>query len=465
MVALLQIFSPFVVTKIMVSLTFIAMPFSVVWFRRQVAGSDGATSAFLIGSAIAFNWFWLLGALNFMLGFSGFVFTLGLYWRWRNSMSLARSLTIAALLAFVFFSHLIGFLILTGSIVLVALFAKTETRKRTFIWTAPIVSTAIALLILYKIEISSGGEGFYPMWRSLTEPYALRSWLSQLIAVDPFVLISRKTLPFTNLDTPMLAVFSPIVWIVAALILFSLSTFLYREKVSEPERFPFVLLAAGSLILALLGPDDFNLSNGSLLRQRVFMAALIFLVPLFRFEKATTFIRAAQGCLLFVLTFQTVAIWEFALRSSADTRDFVTASSAISDEQRIASTVIVEDKPRFYASPLGQMNSYVGIGRNLIVVDNYEMGHNLFPLITRDPAMRKFIHDLTGSNVLYLKNPLEDFSTDLQNLDFNLSSNFGKIDVMLLYGRNDAVERVLSKTFDTQAFYESGRVRLYRRRN
>jgi hypothetical protein len=155
MVALLQIFSPFIVTKIMMSLTFIILPASVVWLRRQVVGGEGSITTFLIGCTIAFNWFWLLGTFNFLLGLAGCAFTLGLYWRWRDSMSVVRCCVIVILLAFVYFSHLIGFMILVGSIIFVALFAKNKTRKNTVVWILPILFAAVAFLVLYKINIGS----------------------------------------------------------------------------------------------------------------------------------------------------------------------------------------------------------------------------------------------------------------------------------------------------------------------
>lgn len=466
MVLLLQVFSPFVVTKIMTSLTLVAVPLSVVWFNRQVSGSGGETTAFLIGCAVAFNWFWLLGAFNFMLGFAGFVFTLGLFWRWREAMTWNRSLTLMLLVSFIFYTHLVGFLILTNSIFIIALFARNDSRKRNFFRILPIVLFALILFLLHKIQMSTGGEASYPDWRSLSDPYSLRSWLSQLVAVDPFVLISRKTLPFTTYDSSLLSIFSPIVWMTVGVVLYAAATLLDARgrKLLATERIPFLLLAAGTMVVALFGPDDFNMSNGGLLRQRLFMAAFVFLVPLLTMAAGKLRLMA-HGCFLFVLIFQTATMWEFVFYSNAQTHGFIEAGHQIPGELHIASTVILEERPRFHAVPAPQMINYLGTGRNLIVVDNYAFGYNLFAIVTRDAEMRKFIRAYSAVNVLYPNNAHEDFTNNLNQLDFYLADNSGRIDVMLLYGRNDAVEKVLGKTFDPQPFYESGSVRLYRRRN
>lgn len=464
MVLLLQIFSPLVVTKIMMSLTFLILPASAIWLRRQVVGNEGVLTTFLIGCAIAFNWFWLVGTFNFLLGLAGSIFTLGLYWRWRESMNLLRGCVIIIMIAIVYVSHLIGFMILVGGILLVALLATGASKKHKFLWILVVTLTAFILLVLYKVNISSD-EGFYPVWRSLTESVSIRSWIHQLVAVDPFVLISRRTLPFTQIDTAFMAVFSPFLWVCAAVALFALHT-VYEGGIKQfftSDRLPFLLLSLGLMILALFGPDDFNLTNGGLLRQRFFLASLLFILPLLNWNKSGTSIFLAHCCLIFVLIFQTVAMWEFSLQSNEETRDFLEASAAIPDRQRIASIVVVKDTIRFHALPTTQMVNYLGNNRNLIVVDNYEFGHNLFPVVTRDDEMRKFILDLTKSNVVYLKNPREDFAANLSDLDSCLTANSGKIDVMLLWGRNEQAENILRKGFASEPYYESGRIRLFRR--
>lgn len=462
---LLQFFSPFVVTKLMLSLTFVVVPASIVWLRRQVSDNGGLITALYMGCAVGFNWLWMTGTFNFILGFACFIFTLGLYWRWRERMNFIRCVALSLLLAVVFFSHLIPFLILAGSIVIVALFAKSETRGRGLLWTAPIVFTALLLFVLYKTQIGSSGEAFSPAWRSLTDPYSLRSWISQLIAVDPFVLISRKTLPFTSFDSTLLAIFSPSLWIIAAFALLLLGTVFSGSgrQIFSRNKLPFLILSAVMMLAALFGPDDFQLMNGGLLRQRLFLIALVFAVPLFQLEHAPRLRRIAHCCLIFVLMFQTAALFEYARKTNAETKDFVEATNAIGDEQTIASAVIIESKPRFQIFAPSQMINYLGIGRNVLVFDNYEMGHNLFPVVTRNPQDREAILRFTQSNVFSLKDANQDIQTKLMDFDFNLANNSGKIDVMLLWGRNDEVEKILAKTFESQPFYESGNIRLFRR--
>ncbi len=99
----LLIFTPPVVTKIMVTLTFAGLAAAVGWLRFQTVGREGLTTAFLVGAVLAFNWMWFLGFYNFIIGVIGFAFTLGLYWRWRETLDLRRSLILSALFIVVFF--------------------------------------------------------------------------------------------------------------------------------------------------------------------------------------------------------------------------------------------------------------------------------------------------------------------------------------------------------------------------
>ncbi|MFN0140366.1 MAG: hypothetical protein ACKVQW_09820 [Pyrinomonadaceae bacterium] len=461
---LLQFFAPFVVTKIMMTLAFVLVPLSVLWLRRQVVGPESQTTAFLIGSACSFNWFWMLGTFNFMFGLAGFAFTLGLFWRWRNEMNAVRSFVIFLLVTFIFFTHLVGFLLITGSILVLAISARNESRKSALLWTAPAMFAASVLFLLFKTQIGDSGGGLSPFWSSMSDPYALRSWFDHLVSIDPFVLLSRKTMPLTDFDSPYFALFSPALWILAAVTLLLVATLLTSDgrRGLFSEKLPFVLLAAGATLVVLFGPEySFNVAGG-LLRQRLAIAAVIFFVPLFAFS-AGKFKLLAQGSLMFVLIFQTAVMWEYAFSSNEETRGFVEAGREIPDGQKIASTVILRDRLRFHSFPVPQMINYIGTGRNLVIVDNYAMGYNLFSILMSDAGNREFNQRLTASNVLYAQNPLEDFGTDLRNLDFCLSNGSGKIDTMLLYGRDDAVEAILRKTFEPQPFYESGNIRLFRK--
>src|SRR5215204_4120781 len=83
--------TPFAVTKIIVTLTLAGFVASIGWLRLKTTGTEGLKTSFLIGAAVGFNWLWLVGFYNFLLGVCCFVFTVGLFYGWREKMNFPRA--------------------------------------------------------------------------------------------------------------------------------------------------------------------------------------------------------------------------------------------------------------------------------------------------------------------------------------------------------------------------------------
>ena len=462
LVFLLQFFSPFVVTKIIVTITFAGFVAAVGWFRYQTVGREGLKTSLLIGAAMGFNWLWLLGFYNFVLSFIGLLFTLGLFFHWREKMNLKRTVLLAILLVLVYFSHLIGFAILAGSIALLSLFVSSSKRKSTVIWTATAFVPTIPLIILYKF-LSEEGGGFSPVWRSLTNPFSIQDWFLHLRAADPFILISRKTLPFFSFDSSTFAIFSPILWLILAFTCLFLLTVNYYKKNSDylKNYYPFIILFAISAFLVIFSPDDFQLSNGGLLRQRFLLCGLLFLIPLYRFDNSNILKRIAWFCLIFVIVFQTFALWDYSLEMDRDAHEFLSARQAIQPNESLASVVLLKDSNIFYAQTLPQLDNYFGVGNNILIWDNYELGYYLFPVITKSISDREFIYKLEQSHWFSQDKPESRYENDLSNLKSVLESENNKIDIMLVWGSDPQVENVLSEWFESEPFFKNGNVRLF----
>lgn len=461
LVSLLNFFSSFTATKIIVTLTFAGFVASVGWLRWKTVGNEGLKTSLLIATAIAFNWLWFVGFYNFMIGVIGFTFTTGLYYFWREKMNLTRAIILSLLLLLVYFSHIVSFVILAGSIFLLAVSAPKTNFKRNIIWTLAAFLPVLPLAVIYKI-LSENGGGFFPVWRNLENPYSLLSWFSQFRTADPFVLISRKTFPFSTANSNFFAIFTPILWIFAAVFSLSLATFFQKDKQTlSKTNLTFPLLFFLCILTALFAPDDFGLTNGGILRERLLLCGMIFFIPVFRAENSLKLKRFAQICLLFVIVFQTAAVWEYSLRTNAEVKEFLAAQTVIPENETLASVIIIEDVVRFHSVPSTQMGNILGIEKNIIVWDNYEIGHYLFPIVAKNPADKQFVFELTSSNVFSLKNPGENLDEKLTKLDSFMSVNNGKIKTLLVWGKDSRVETVLSKWFEPEPFYENGKVRLF----
>jgi hypothetical protein len=286
----------------------------------------------------------------------------------------------------------------------------------------------------------------------------------QLLAGDPFVLISRKALPFYSGTSTAFSIFSPFLWITAAVVLLIIATVIAARKreISLGPFLPFAVLAAAAFAAALVGPDDFGLTNGSILRERMMIFGMCFLMPIFSVSFSRWLSGSVRAILLFVVLFQTAALWEYARSADAEAREFISARETIPEKASIASVVVVPDLPRFHSMPSTQLNNYVGIGRDIVVWDNYELGHYMFPVVLRDRGDKEFVFEFTTSNVFYLNNPREDFDLTLPKLQSSLAHGHQRIDYMLVFGDDARLWPILQQWFEAAPVFENGRVRVFK---
>src|SRR5207247_10888795 len=176
----------------------------------------------------------------------------------------------------------------------------------------------------------------------------------------PLVFISRKTLPFYSGQSNWFVLFSPMLWTVLASAFMLVATL---KKVRDDKEWlrrhlPFLLLALGCAAAAFFGPDDFGLSNGSVLRERFFIFAFIAFIPIFRFDGSLWLRRATAACLAFVICFQTAALWDYALPTSKMAVEFMSARNAIPNKSSVASVIVNDDCLRFHSLPTTQIDNY-----------------------------------------------------------------------------------------------------------
>ena len=467
LVFLLFLVSPFTATKILMTFTYLGIVAGAGWLRWQTVGREGVETAMLVGAAAGFNWLWLLGFYNFNIGVIGFAFTVGLYFVWREKMNWRRCLVLSALLVVVYLSHIISFGILAGSICLLSVFVPFEKLKKTLLWTLPAFLPVVPMLIIYRSLSESGGGDFAPVWRYLSDPFSPLSWLNQFRGADLFVLISRKTLPFTDLNSNLLAVFAPGLWLAGTVVCLAAATWIYLRRSgrdSLQKQVPFALIYALFILIVMFAPDDFSWQHGGIMRERFLLCSFLIFVPLFRLDRSVWLKRSAHFMLACVIVFQTLALWEYSLAADKTAREFLSAGRAVPEKTKIASVVVVEDGVRFHLTPAGQLNNYFGIGRDVLVWDNYEMGHYLFPVVAKNPADRRFVFDLTRNNVFPLNDPTVNLAEKLANLDSILAEHNDKIETMLVWGSEPRIEAVVKKYFAEEPIFQNGQVRLYRRR-
>jgi len=467
MAGLLTFLAPEIVTKVVLSLTLAVFAGAVVCLRVWTAGRSELGLTVLFAFVIGANWLWMQGAYNYVLAAAASTFTIALFYKWREHFTVLRVLVIAGLVLFVFFGHLISFAVLIGSLIVIALFSPERSRGRAIGAIAAALILSIPLMLSYLGLGRSEGEPFSPAWRSLSDSLTISALVEQLFSADPFVFISRKTFPFYNGTSYTFLLFSPILWVFLATMLMLVSTLvaLRSDRSTYKPEITFAVLSGFSIVGALIGPDDFGLQNGSILRERLLLAGLVFFVPFFRTCGSKMIRIAAFAALSFVILFQSAAYWEYAIRSNAQARAFFAARSAVPENSRIASIRLFEDDSRFHSEPVSQLVNYLGINKNVIIWDNYEFGHYMFPVVFLRPEDRRFAFELSTAHVFYLNNSAGSYEQTLMNHRTNLENGHEKIDLIVVYGTDSRLDDIIRNWYGPQPVFSENNLNLYQRRN
>lgn len=462
--ALLLLCAPATVTKLFVSLSFAATVAAIGWLHWRAANRENLTTGILLGAALAFNWLWFLGFYNFTLGTIVYAITLGWWLRKSEQFSWRRVALLATLFVIGYFSHLIAFGAMVGALLWLTFFGDTKFIKQNlltiFLALAPIVPLGVG----YKLLTDSGG-GLVPTWRSLENGFSIVNLGLQLQTADPFVLLTRRSLPFLDFYSKGYAVFSPSLWFAVALALLSLNCLARWRRNELPKKFVgLILLGAITLAIWVFAPDDFGKAHGGYLRERALILGLIAATPVLAAMQTKLIKNIVTLILLFVVCFQSLVVWEYALYSDKIAREYLTALPEIQRLQptSLGSIVIADTGCRFAAIPLCNLNPLLGVGNDVIVRDNYELGFYLFPVVTKNVAEQRFVYKYGECKCLAVCNPNENTAEKLTELAEVLKQDHEKLQVMLVWGTDEQIDRLLIENYEAQPFFRNQRVRLFK---
>ena len=448
----------------MVTLLFVGFAASVGWLRWKTVGREGLGTSLLIGVALGLNSFWIIGFYNFLLGIIGLNFTLGLFYGWREEMNWRRTIVISLLFLAVYFSHLTSFGILAGSVFLLVLFAAQPNLKKAFFWTSLTILPVLPFVYVYK-SLTANAGGFYPHWQTPNNPFSILEWFYRIRIADPLQLMGWRNFPFTTDYNEYFKLFTPLLWLlIAFLILTALTVYaLNKQQIFSRQHLPFVFLFIFSILLTMFSPDSFGFQHGGYLRERILFCALIFLVPIFRLGKSVWLKKIAQFCLLFVIVFQTSALWDYALQTNREAKEFLSAGEALNQrDHTLASVILLDEAPRFHSRPIAQMSNYLGVEKKIVALDNYEMGYYLFPIVAKNRVDQQFILSYKYVNTFYLSNSEKTIENSLAAFEACLQQNHHKITTLIVWGQDARIDAVINKWFNSEPAFSNGRVRLFR---
>jgi hypothetical protein len=401
-----------------------------------------------------------------VLGLSGYAFTLGLFVKWHGSLGLKRSTILSALLVAVYFSHLLCFVALIGSMVVLPLCGSREGLKRRLIVLVGASVPAAALMLVYTLMSRDGG-GLSPEWIKLgSGPFSLSGWLMQIRTADPFLVLSPRLIPFSELRSDLFLLAAPVLWISLATACLAAGRFITNRLQFKNWRqglnYGFPILFCLFCVGALFAPDSLGDTQGSIIRQRLVIFASLAVIPVFKFGVAPRVEKAALGVLCCVVVFQIAAMWDYSTTTSAKAAEIVGAGEILKDYDTISSVMIQEPAGRYAAAPLIHSQNLLAGGKNVVVWNSYEFGYRLFPVVTRTEADRKAVFE--QSRVSVFPSVRAEEYIDLQPLEAVLDANLGRVSAVLTLNDDGRIQALLKKVYEPEPVYSNGKVKVYRRR-
>jgi hypothetical protein len=313
----------------------------------------------------------------------------------------------------------------------------------------------VPFFVLYQMTAVNAGESA-PGWDILNGPLSLGSVALHLRNADPFLIMGRRMVPFVDGTYAIAALSSPILWIGVLILLPSVIAAWRGVKTA------YLVPFAAMLLLGMIAPD--SLGAGAFVRQRLLLCAFVLLIPLVIEMKGRVTRRVVGGVLAAVFVFQVAALWEFAIKGDHDAANFLAAGAAVESGQTIGSIMIFEDPVRFNAYPLVQLVNVLGIRRDVVVWNNYETSYFFFPVNVKRPEDQSLVREFSSHFAIRPNHKEENFDERLAGMSVALEKSHDSLDRLVVWGRDARVEAEIGRWFDLTPHFESGNVRVLRRK-
>jgi hypothetical protein len=110
------------------------------------------------------------------------------------------------------------------------------------------------------------------------------------------------------------------------------------------------------------------------------------------------------------------------------------------------------------------MSSFLGVNRNVIVWDNYELGHYLFPVIVRDAVDKDFAFRLSSSAVFGPEDRFKTYDENFAIMTGVIRNEHERIDRFVFFGKDERIESLLGDYYSVSAVSPTGAVRIFARK-
>lgn len=251
--ALMHWFAPQTVMQVLAALCLITLPLGTYLFARVVAPQQRGLA--VVAAMLSFNWYFLYGFLNYILGVAFALMVLSLWWPRRAEMNVAQMLLFGVSSAALYLVHMVGAALVLLFIGLeYALHVITCLRGRSGKWYQSVVNARGVLLLVVTFCVTAVWyltQSVMPEHYNLT--YSFRAPTSKLV---------HLATPFYSFSAPQAAVIASgylvsltlFLWVARRSIGFNLTTLLPLMLVAAYFAFPVALFGAYDVDVRFLLP-------------------------------------------------------------------------------------------------------------------------------------------------------------------------------------------------------------------
>jgi hypothetical protein len=212
---LMYVFPPLFAEKVFLSIYIVIFPLCIFYFLNSV--QRGKDIIGFVSFLFVYNYLFLMGFYNFAISVPLFFLALGYWWKEKENITIKRIVILNLILAVIYFSHLIPYVVSIASISLISILYFRKRIKKILITLCCMIPSSILLFnYLLSSELLSGGT-----------PSLGFSRIHQLL-ID---LISLKTLVSYNQSQ------SNIAYLVSALMLCLFVYTLWKDKIAVKGKF------------------------------------------------------------------------------------------------------------------------------------------------------------------------------------------------------------------------------------
>ncbi|HEY9232255.1 MAG TPA: hypothetical protein VIS78_08910, partial [Blastocatellia bacterium] len=226
------------------------------------------------------------------------------------------------------------------------------------------------------------------------------------------------------------------------------------------ERRGWLILAMLLFMLAGFGPASFGDAHGSILRERILLAAMAASIPALDWRARHPLVQVCGLSLIVAAVVQVAWVWDYALYSNRVVTDFMQAKPFVGTNQRVEAIQIDTAGP-YRANPLHNLASTLGIGTGNIVWNNYGPCLYYFPVRFADQETSRLALDLSDAGIFRFKS--DDEREHLLWYEKLLSQSHEQIDALVVVGANAEVDRINAAWYGAAPIFQQGVVRVFRR--